>query len=1754
MKNIISFDDFEKYIICERMISFSERKEEETSTEYNRFSDVIIKSINNAENKIPGYEWSFEGKKCLIINDKELADKLKTIKGCEVYYIHMSKEGTSYDGTLFSPDFRGDKIINENEFYDIISSYLKNTKKEDGEDIKPFDIVINVSIPIYSDGKLSHPSAEKVAKINNMIFNASIVNNDGIGIDRTLFYTLDDKFTYNAFNKLINKGREKYIMPANVKKISDKESIKYGFDVAEERLLMRIFVRSVGTVKADNLDDSESKERGEKISADGMIVGRTNPNIYCFTTPNVNSALKVGDTFRPIHSRMDEWRKVFGSINPLGHWSAVENNWVFRDYTVHKYLKNMGKERLNKNNYDKYFTPMSEAYTMDNTYSSEFFLNTEPSDVERAIIQIKKDIRDNIDLLRDSLKKLDKGKEEDKKFFFNERQLQKDAIDNFVKRISSNDDDSRDFLIYAVMRFGKTYTAIRCLQEFYKIKDNVTNFSLITTAKPEVKNEWIGGFKKYYSDKIDEEGKRHDKSETGENLTDRNFEDFLIYTVDELDEAIREELKLKDDDLGWYDIGKKKVLSFSELNKAKKKVNSFIKEGSLKIFIDKKAKEGKHVVLFTSLQDLSGSNGVIKNKHIFFYDYPIDMMILDETHFAVRGKSLGVATGTTRKSSDMDEEDDVDIKSISKKEKDAIDKLNKLSTKDTIRLHLSGTPYNILKRKEFSDENILAAFTSTHLRLAKEKWEKDNEPLRIKWEEEQKEKRDNGDSDAMEEWENPYSADKNPYFGIPKMIMFGYELSKFELESIKETDENDALSELFRVVDDEGRIITTKDYKDRDKKEKLPDIHFVHEEDVIKLFRIVDGDDSNGEVKNLFSVLDLPEVKKGNLCKNILIALPFKDSCDALAEILSRTDEDGNKLFKVLGNYDIINAAGRRTKTSNPLNVVKGKEEKTITLTSTFLLTGVTCEPWDTILYMKDGKAPEPYDQAKFRIQSPYINELPIFDPDVLTSGKKPPILKQDMKPQTLFVDFKRRRMLELLENQMDVEYTTSGIPTSKILETSSIAVLDGKHFRPMTGPEFGDIMNDLHEKEKGDTGYKRLLKKIHYTDRIFNNEELMDIIADFHDFTNNKSSGDGWDEPVDGETETPTIERKRLGGGSKKGSKVKNEKKPSEEKIKEAKKKKLESIINGMAIYTILRKDTNEIRFTIGEDIIGNMIKSISNPINKKIVHSVFFNNNFEKTDEQCVNAVLKLLRILKEEFDKNAMTRRGLERTISKVDSIMNGDDKNSYTKVIKMFDSAGNNKLGKSEMISPEILIKKIVDSDFVIFNSRCKVLDAYGSKIGEFANYILNNDEVHRTKGIVNPNNYYILCYTPLIYEFNKFIAKGFGIPEKNIIFCNKVSELKKVLKGMTFDIIVGNPPYQGKGNPLYMRITKALYDNNMDKDSIMCMINPTGLVDNLNEDNPIYKTNFKEYSYLNLIDFYYDKNISGVFTSADIGNDIGIFTYKKVNEEDKSLYSDWVKIKRFGEDFSFNKGIIDIINSISVDNVKDYDGFIHCHENAKKIINKFPTNRNYVVCSFNRGHKDNKNGGNKWDWVTLFNDINLLVQKKLPAMAFTALDFNNDIEEATKWIKWLNTDFVMFIVNYYKYSISNPPTLYSRIPQPPTSGDFSDKSLMKEFGLDKEQMKHIHEKMKDYGWKTKTNSYFEKDYQKAGYKLPSVKLDGTEERLLEYIEELNRINDGIEIDSSKVEADETSSFEDETRMEVEADDDSWKSHTPMAYDD
>ena len=50
---------------------------------------------------------------------------------------------------------------------------------------------------------------------------------------------------------------------------------------------------------------------------DELIFGRVEPHIYAFSTETVPNYLKVGDTYRPLEMRLDEWRKHFPNLEKI---------------------------------------------------------------------------------------------------------------------------------------------------------------------------------------------------------------------------------------------------------------------------------------------------------------------------------------------------------------------------------------------------------------------------------------------------------------------------------------------------------------------------------------------------------------------------------------------------------------------------------------------------------------------------------------------------------------------------------------------------------------------------------------------------------------------------------------------------------------------------------------------------------------------------------------------------------------------------------------------------------------------------------------------------------------------------------------------------------------------------------------------------------------------------------------------------------------------------------------------------------------------------------------------------------------------------------------------------------------------------------------------------------------------------------------------------------------------------------------------
>ena len=105
---------------------------------------------------------------------------------------------------------------------------------------------------------------------------------------------------------------------------------------------------------------------------DNIISGRIEPHIYAFKTGTIPDYLKVGDTYRPVNVRLEEWKKYFPNLVPqYRHKAIVNDGRIFRDYSVHHFLENNrdGKRLV------RGLFPL--AY-----YSNEFFKNISVSDID----------------------------------------------------------------------------------------------------------------------------------------------------------------------------------------------------------------------------------------------------------------------------------------------------------------------------------------------------------------------------------------------------------------------------------------------------------------------------------------------------------------------------------------------------------------------------------------------------------------------------------------------------------------------------------------------------------------------------------------------------------------------------------------------------------------------------------------------------------------------------------------------------------------------------------------------------------------------------------------------------------------------------------------------------------------------------------------------------------------------------------------------------------------------------------------------------------------------------------------------------------------------------------------------------------------------------------------------------------------------------------------------------------------------------
>ena len=322
--------------------------------------------------------------------------------------------------------------------------------------------------------------------------------------------------------------------------------------------------------------------------------------------------------------------------------------------------------------------------------------------------------------------------------------------------------------------------------------------------------------------------------------------------------------------------------------------------------VEQLLESGKSFIYFASIQDLRGSSEVggkfDKNDTVFKTIW--DCVIVDEAH---EGTTTALGEDT--------------VKAVVKE------------GSGTKLLALSGTPFNILT--DYDEDSI---YTWDYIM----------------------------EQECKSEWDKLHFGDHNPYDELPELRIYTYSLGDILKNSNYITFEDKAFNfhEFFRVFTGDFSV----DYADMPVGAEIGD--FVHEADVWSFLNLMTKEDeksqypySNEEDRSLFkhSLWMVPGVKEARALKKLMLKHPIFGS----------------------GMFDIVNVAGSGDeeekseealkKVRSAIKSAKKTDTYTITLSCGKLTTGVTVKEW-TAVFMLSGSystSAANYLQTIFRVQSP---------------------------------------------------------------------------------------------------------------------------------------------------------------------------------------------------------------------------------------------------------------------------------------------------------------------------------------------------------------------------------------------------------------------------------------------------------------------------------------------------------------------------------------------------------------------------------------------------------------------------------------------------------------------------------------------------------------------------------------------------------------------------------------------------------------
>ncbi|MDO5018733.1 MAG: Eco57I restriction-modification methylase domain-containing protein, partial [Lagierella massiliensis] len=882
----------------------------------------------------------------------------------------------------------------------------------------------------------------------------------------------------------------------------------------------------------------------------------------------------------------------------------------------------------------------------------------------------------------------------------------------------------------------------------------------------------------------------------------------------------------------------------------------------------------------------------------------IDLLIVDETHFGARAESFGkILENAGYEKSDKKNINKLDDENIDVN--DAEEELKKINAR--IRLHLSGTPYRILMGSEFEKEDIISFVQFSDIVKEQEEWDKNNL-----------------NKDDVNEWDNPY-------YGFPQMVRFAFnpnKSSREKMSTLKRKGVTFAFSKLFEPES------IKKDTKNNSHKK------FINETEILDLLQVIDGSKDDDD---LLGFLDYDKIKEGKMCRHMVMVLPYCASCDAMEELINTK----KNTFKNLNEYEIINISGldASKKYKKPSDIkLKIKEceelnQKTITLTVNRMLTGSTVEQWDTMLYFKDTSSPQEYDQSIFRLQNQYVRTL---------SSEKG-VIKENLKPQTLLVDFDPDRLFKMQEQKSLIyNVNTEENGNSKLkeriseeLRISPVIMMNRNKIKEVDATNILDAISEYNNQRS----VSDEVSDIPIDLSILNNEDIRKVIEQQAEFNSKQGltikpiDGDGdeldFDESND-EKKKPETNRDGLESEEYTNKKTDNEIKKLESQI--------QTYYQRILFFSFLTKDK--------VDSLDDILKVIDTDENIRLSENLFI-------DKEIIRKMSKYM---------DPFKRSRLDYKIQNISKLASDETVDPLTRAmtsIKKF-----NRMSESEVITPSNVCDEMValfpeDGLKEIVSNRDKLLDI-ASKSGEYAVALYKRltSELGYSHEDVR-NIIYSIPTSSIAYEFTRRFYEILDLNVDNIatefnsydlldvkndrdeIDYEKISnllsqnrkfseitlkdEVKAGEKIVKFGAVIGNPPYQENNSSrnrndsiynLFMDLGYSIAD-------ISIFVTPARFLNNAGSTPAEWNKKMLEDVHFR-VEEYFVKS-TDIFENVDIKGGVAITSYNKnANYKPIGMFvsSDilrgiYEKVKEKSNDFKENiSELMYVQNKFNLKNVFD----------------------------------------------------------------------------------------------------------------------------------------------------------------------------------------------------------------------------------------